>query len=57
MLKNAKCTELTKFLKAIYSDTINEGLILDNFNISIITPIEKKDSNNMDPGDFRPGIE
>jgi hypothetical protein len=40
--------------KAIYIDIINEGLILDNFNISIITPIGKKYANNKDPGDFRP---
>ena len=54
MLKNAKCTTLTKLLKLIYSDIINEGLVLDNFNISIITPKEKKDSNNKNPEDFRP---
>ncbi len=40
MLKNAKFTELAKMLKAIYGDIINEGLILDNYNILIITPIE-----------------
>ncbi len=54
MLKNARCTRLTKLLKAIYIDIINEGLILDNFNISIITPIKKKYTNYKNPEDFRP---
>ena len=54
MLKNAKCLRLTSLLKQIFQDIINEGVILENFNISIITPIEKKDSANKHPEDLRP---
>ena len=54
MFKNAKCPDLTNLLKRIYCDIINEGIILNNFNASIITPIEKKDIGNINPKDFRP---
>jgi hypothetical protein len=54
MLKNAKCDKLTKILSNIYEDIINHGVTLENFNISLISPIEKKDSNNTSPEDFRP---
>jgi hypothetical protein len=54
MLKNAKCDKLTKTLSNIYEDIINHGVTLENFNISLISPIEKKDSNNTSPEDFRP---
>ncbi len=42
MLKNAKCLKLTYALKQIFDDIINEGIILNNFNVSIITPIETR---------------
>ena len=54
MIKNAKNVRLTTILKQIYTDIINQGIILTDFNISIITPIEKKDNNNNNPEDFRP---
>jgi hypothetical protein len=54
MLKYAKCNKLTIFLKNVFKDIINNGLSLENFNISLISPIEKKDSNNSNPEDFRP---
>jgi hypothetical protein len=54
MLKNAKCIKLTNVLKNVYKDIINNGIVLQNFNISLISPIGKKDSNTSDPEDFRP---
>ena len=54
MLKNAKSNKLLRVLKNMYADMINEGILLNNFNISIITPIQKKDTNNSAPEDFRP---
>jgi hypothetical protein len=33
---------------------INEGIILNNFNVSIITPIEKKDTGYKHSENFRP---
>ena len=54
MFKNAKCAKLISVLKMIYKDIINHGITLDNFNISLISPIEKKDSNIVNPEDYRP---
>ena len=54
MLKNAKRGKLIDVLKNIYNDIINDVITLTNFNISIITPIEKKDTGNKHPEDFRP---
>ena len=54
MLKHAKCEKLTNILRLLYCDIINEGVTLHNFNISIISPIEKKGTINKHPEDFRP---
>ncbi len=35
-------------------DGYSHGVTLEKFNISLISPIEKKDSNNTRPEDFRP---
>ena len=54
MLKNSKNAKLTETLKNIFKDVINQGILLEKFNISVITPIEKKESNNNNLDDYRP---
>ncbi len=46
MYKNPKCEKLNRLLKEIFNDIINQGMVLNNFNISLISPIEKKSNGN-----------
>lgn len=54
MYKNAKCEKLNRSLKEIFNVIINQGMVLNNFNISLISPIEKKSNGNKSPDDYRP---
>lgn len=54
MLKYGMCPRLIQLLCEIYNNIVNHDLIIDNFNISLITPIAKSKMSSSRPQDFRP---
>lgn len=54
LLRFGNCIMLNSILANVYNDIIKYGLEVDNFNISVITPIPKSKKITDNPDDYRP---
>ena len=54
MLKYVRNGYILSLLLTLFNDIIKYGLKLENFNVSVITPIPKQKKVSRDPSDYRP---